>query len=193
MDKYCIILPNEKARTYTLVTGFILLLNLLLFGYIYFNTIDNKLSTLSLWGTVISVFSFALIVVNRLTRNRYPFPFEVSFFIISVLWFLTDRWLLALCILCFAIIGIYTRRKLELGFTHEGISYPSLPKKLIRWHEVSNVVLKDGILTIDLKNNKLIQSLVSKESAIATNEREFNLFCKECLRAGTKVSGRETA
>ena len=48
------------------------------------------------------------------------------------------------------------------------------------WKDISNVVLKDGILTIDLKNNKLIQSVISKESA-DINEREFNLFCKEQL------------
>lgn len=193
MDGYRIILPNEKAKTYAFVTGFILLLNLLLFGYIYFNTIENKLSTLSLWGTVISVFSFALVIINRVTRNRYPFPFEVSFFILSVLWFLADRWMLALCLLCFAIIGIYTRRKFELEFTIDGIRYPSLPKKLVPWNEVSNVVLKDGMLTIDFKNNKLIQSVISKESSIAVNEREFNLFCKECMDSGNRISRQETA
>lgn len=77
-------------------------------------------------------------------------------------------------------MGTYSRRVFEVIFTNDGIVYPSFPKKTFLWKDVSNVVLKDGILTIDLKNNKLIQSAISKESA-DINEREFNLFCKEQL------------
>lgn len=178
MEKYCIILPNEKTKTYDFVTLFVLLLNLLVFAFIYFNSIDARLHNLSLWGAIISLFSLGILIIKRLTKKSYPFRIEIVFFVLAVFWFLVDRYLLALCIICFAIIGTYTRRKFEVVFTKEGIVYPSFPKKTFSWNDVSNVVLKDGMLTIDLKNNKLIQSLISKEST-DINEREFNLFCKE--------------
>ena len=180
MKKYSIILPNEKAKTYEYVTLFILLTNLFVFAFIHFNSIDTHIQSLSFWGIVICLFSLSVLIINRATKNRYPFRIEIIFLVLAVLWFLVDRYLLALCIVCFAVIGTYTRKRFEVLFTKDGILYPSFPKKTFLWNDVSNVVLKDGMLTIDLKNNKLIQSVISKESA-DVNEREFNLFCKEQL------------
>ena len=94
-----------------------------------------------------------------------------------------DRYLLALCIICFAVIGFYARRKFVVDVSVAGIVYPTFPKKTYLWKEIENVVLKDGVLTIDLKNNKLIQVVIDPESSAAINEREFNLFCKSHLSA----------
>ncbi len=178
MDKYSIILPNDRAKTYGYVTLFILLTNLFMFAFIYFNTLDTSVTNVSFWGIIISLLSLSILFINRAVKKSYPFLVEISFIILSVCWSLIDKYLLALAIVCFAVIGTYTRRKFEVIFSKEGIIYPSFPKKTFLWKEVSNVVLKDGMLTIDLKNNKLIQSVISKESAVI-NEREFNLFCKE--------------
>ena len=181
MEKYSIILPNEKAKTYDYLTVFILLMNLVVFGSVYFDSIDAHLKNLSLWGCIVCLFSFAVLLVLRYTKYRYPFRIEIIFLILALLWFLMDRILLALCIVCFAVMGTYTRRKFEVIFSKDGIVYPSFPKKTFLWPDVSNVILKDGMLTIDLKNNKLIQTVIEKESALAINEREFNMFCKEQL------------
>ncbi|MGC4034655.1 MAG: hypothetical protein QM764_01750 [Chitinophagaceae bacterium] len=45
---------------------------------------------------------------------------------------------------------------------------------------MSNAILKDGILTIDFKNNKIIQAEIDEEYAVV-NEKEFNEFCKRQL------------
>src|SRR4051812_34290589 len=110
MDKYSIILPNEKAKTYSYVTLFILTINLLVFGFVHFKAIDQRLIDLSLKGAVFCLLSFAVLLIQKFAKKNYNFRIEIIFFILSVLWFLMDRWLLALCIVCFAVIGIYTRR-----------------------------------------------------------------------------------
>jgi len=61
----------------------------------------------------------------------------------------------------------------------ESIVYPSFPKRIILWNELQNIVLKDGILTIDFRNNKLIQQDLDEE--VTVNEKEFNEFCKQQL------------
>ena len=48
-------------------------------------------------------------------------------------------------------------QKREIGFTKDGITISNLIPKTSSWSEIDNVVLKGGILTIDYKNNKLIQ------------------------------------
>ena len=78
----------------------------------------------------------------------------------------------------FLILDTIARRQLIVHVNAEKISYPSWPKKEIEWIELSNVVLKDRLLTIDLKSNKLFQHEIINND---TDETEFNNFCKEQL------------
>ncbi len=70
----------------------------------------------------------------------------------------------------------------EVAFDKTGILINSLPKKTFPWVQVQNVVLKDGILTIDLKNNQLIQKAIASGSS-AAEEQDFNEFCRSMLTA----------
>jgi len=51
--------------------------------------------------------------------------------------------------------------------------------KIVEWNELSNVVEKHDLLTLDFKNNKLLQVRVFNADNI--NEAEFNLFCRQQL------------
>ncbi len=75
----------------------------------------------------------------------------------------------------------------EIAFDEEGIIINSFPKKSYRWGLFSNVVLKDCILTIDFKNNKLIQK-ETQEDTTEQEEKEFNEFCKKQLAISKWVS-----
>ena len=66
----------------------------------------------------------------------------------------------------------------EVAFDGVEIVFNSFPKKILLWPNVNNVVLKDGLLTIDLKNNTLIQKHVN-DPVEKQVEQEFNDFCKE--------------
>ncbi|OYY22402.1 MAG: hypothetical protein B7Y69_06810, partial [Sphingobacteriia bacterium 35-40-8] len=57
----------------------------------------------------------------------------------------------------------------------------SFPKKHILWEELNNVVIKDGLLTIDFKNNKLLQKEIQSGSN-AKDEQDFNEFCRNKLQ-----------
>lgn len=67
-----------------------------------------------------------------------------------------------------------------ISVSEENISYPSFPRKDLEWKELSNVVLKDDLLTIDCKNNKVYQHLI-KDSEQYAGEKEFNDFCRNQL------------
>jgi hypothetical protein len=49
------------------------------------------------------------------------------------------------------------------------------PPKKYQWSLFSNVILKDNILTLDFKNNKLIQAEIETKDV---NEEAFNTFAK---------------
>ncbi|HKG67554.1 MAG TPA: hypothetical protein VKA92_01705, partial [Segetibacter sp.] len=50
------------------------------------------------------------------------------------------------------------------------------------WNEINNALIKDGLITIDLKNNKLFQKEIDGHVS-ADIEKEFNDFCKQHIHA----------
>jgi hypothetical protein len=68
----------------------------------------------------------------------------------------------------------------EYAFDEESVVFNSFPQKKYAWSEITNAILKDGILTIDLKNNKLIQKEVNDDVS-SQDEKDFNEFCRQRL------------
>ena len=76
------------------------------------------------------------------------------------------------------VLGKFALKKISLYFTSSGIEKRNFPSKKYQWDQFSNVILKDNILTLDFKNNKLIQAKIETTNA---NENAFNTFAKEKL------------
>ena len=129
----------------------------------------------------ISVRKESLFAINFYTK-RLSFRTEISFILIAIFWILLGKYLVAAFVILFAIAGFYTTRRSEVIFSAGKITYPSFPVKIFLWNEVSNVVLKDAVLTIDLKNNKLIQ-VVIEEGADEVEEADFNQFCRQQMNS----------
>ena len=75
--------------------------------------------------------------------------------------------------------------KTEIGFTAQELVIAKLWKERIPWKELNNVIIKDDMLTIDFKNNRLIQLPTDDEEddEYEVDDDEFNTFCQEQLKA----------
>ena len=51
-------------------------------------------------------------------------------------------------------------------------------EKKYNWTEIAQIICKDDILTIDLKDNKLLQLNIEKNFAERFDVNEFNKFCR---------------
>jgi hypothetical protein len=69
----------------------------------------------------------------------------------------------------------------EIAFGKEEIVINSFPKQRYSWADLNNVIIKDGIITVDFKNNKLIQKEIQSGST-TQEEKEFNEFCRVSLQ-----------
>ena len=78
------------------------------------------------------------------------------------------------------ILHIAALQKPIVSISESQVIYPSFPRKKIDWQELSNLMLKDGLLTIDFKNNKIIQQQIADISS-TIDEKEFNDFCRQQL------------
>ena len=71
------------------------------------------------------------------------------------------------------------REKLMVQISSECVIIPSFFKRIVQWNELNNVILKDGIITIDYKNDHLFQASIKEEEPV--DEMEFNSFCLKLL------------
>lgn len=182
MDKFCIILPNEKKGTYKILTLLIAVINIV--GLAYVSTHVNEDSSFHNWSAAgISSIAAPLIFYIFFKKGRETNIFQMifGFFLASILWMLIGFYLMGFLLLIFAVAGLLALRKLKVEFDNQLISYPSFPRKKIEWNEVSNLILRDNILTIDLKNNKLIQHTLNENENEGLDETAFNTFVQQQL------------
>jgi hypothetical protein len=125
----------------------------------------------------------SLCILILVTQNKWKWPpvFKVEwlFLILALVWILSGNYLPAVLMLLFALIGFYSNRKPIFRFTKEGIYYPSVPEKVFTWDIVDFAMMKDGILTIELNDNRVFQYTLNKEVALLIDEAAFNKFCED--------------
>ena len=182
MEEYIIELPNEKTRSYLYITMFILLINGIAFGNVFGSAVTEKIKNFSAGGMMMSGASILFILVYFYMKKLSGYRVGIPFLLLSICWLLIGNYLFAILVLCFAVIGFYTSRKFNVIFTKDKIHYPSFPAKTFLWNEVSNVMLKDDVLTIDLKNNKLIQAVIAEGDVDEIDEENFNEFCRKQMK-----------
>ena len=70
---------------------------------------------------------------------------------------------------------------LEIGFAGNEIVINTLIRRRYQWTDFNNIILKDDLLTLDFKNNRLLQRETIDEEGDA-DEHEFNLYCQEQMK-----------
>jgi len=173
-----IILKNEKLKLYQRLNWLIVLLNFLFFLYLAFFAVHKPESDKSIALLVLLAIFYALHFYFR--NTKYQFGHQLFFLIILFGWIGLERYWFAGVQLVLTILSSIATRKFIVVFTESAINYPSFPPTSIYWSQLNNVILKDGILTLDFKNNKLIQQNID-ESHTKPGELEFNEFCRQQL------------
>ena len=182
MDKFSIILPNDKAGTYKVVTIIMAVINIIGFEYFSFSihvAEDSQLHMLSTIGASMSLPPLIWVLFFKKGRMPNVGYVIISLFTAAIIWMLIGFYLIAFLLFLFAYLGLISLRKLTIEVSNLYIVYPSFPRKKFYWEDVSNLILKDNILTIDLKNNKLIQCTIMDSDNVALNEETFNTFVQQ--------------
>ena len=116
----------------------------------------------------------------RLSKGKNVF-FRIALLVAGVGWYIQPGgFLIAMIYVAAALLEKQVKFPQEVAFDEEEIVFNSFPRKRFAWSAVNNIVLKDGILTIDFTTNKLIQKELESFPS-AKDETEFNAFCRERL------------
>jgi hypothetical protein len=193
MKTYDIRLQIEKENSYRVITIFFAILHAILFTFFLF---DKELWKTGVAGLIfIAVYSIIRLWWVRYVRLNWArhtlkfscpvrFSYESFFFIgMSLIFQLSFPWLTVLDLT----LGILTMLSLKppvFHFDADMIRKRTFPFTKYKWSDLDNVVLKDNILTLDFKNNKLLQAELHPSLYYGTkplNEEAFNTFAREHL------------
>ena len=137
------------------------------------------------WTILVSiVFMLLFWWYNRFNKQNTHQPYyRTSLFIAAIaLYYLAGYpvWLAVLYVAAGIAEGL-AKFPEEIGFNNDQVVFNTLPKKVYNWNEFSNILIKDGVITIEFKNNRLFQKDL-QEPVYASLEKEFNAYAQEQLR-----------
>jgi hypothetical protein len=172
MKRFDIILKNEKEKTYRFIIFLFVVLHILFFCYLLF---DEQLWKKGVGGLVIILlYSGYRLLITNTRHQKFSFGSGIFFFLMSIFpndswWFWgTEMVLFTLSSIALIPITIY--------FTISDVKKTGNPPKTYQWKEFSNILIKDNILTLDFKNNKLMQAEIASQNI---HEHDFNTFATE--------------
>jgi hypothetical protein len=174
---YVVTLKRENAHKTDLVSLLLLIFSLLAFSIVQ---IRNGLNLFLCSGIVVVLTG---LIVNLLSaREKKDTRFRYWLFAAGICWIGMPylQWML-IPFFVLALMEAQAKYPLEIGFYSEGVVLNSLFNKKFPWSSLQSVILKDGILTLDFINNKLIQKEVLDDDDPDAPEDEFNDYCRSKL------------
>jgi hypothetical protein len=171
---YVVTLKRDSARKTDLVSLLLILFSILFFSYEQirsgFRLFLLMTAGLLLTGLAINLYSL---------RKGREMRFRNWLFIAGIGWVGMPccQWLV-LFFIVFALLEVQAKYPLEIGFSKDGVLVNSLIKKKFSWSSLQSVVLKDGLLTLDFRNNNLFQKEVLDDDDPDAPEEEFNDYCR---------------
>lgn len=181
--EYIITLKRPGYKAIDLVS--IILLVLFLIAFFYFLA-QTGIHGNNWWLLFVPTIIIGLMINGFANRKKQDFLvyYRTELFIAALGWFLLPiysdarfiGWMYALM----AIIERYVKFPDEWAFSKDKVVHLIIPKKTYEWVEIDNVIIRDNLFTLDLRNNKIIQ----KELDVPVDkntEEEFNNWCREQL------------
>ncbi len=174
---YIISLKNAESRTADIISQILYFIALVYFAVFAFYPAFNRIFL----GAAVGIFlCWAWLTFKKRKGSRVYFTSGLA--LAALAWFTSRQpnWWFGILYVAAALAEREYKFAKEIGFATSGITVNSIIKKNYAWNEVKNAMIKEGILTIDLKNNKLIQAEIAEEVPLDT-EAEFNSFCQAQL------------
>jgi hypothetical protein len=176
---YIVTLKNENSKYIDIISFLLCSISALIF-------LREQLVTPQKTIVYLIGFLFLAVAVGRnvylkRVRGQESVKYNRALFFAAIVWTVMPyfQWL----IFVYGFLGLFEAQAkfpLEIGFTEKQIVFNSIIKRKYSWSDFNNVVLKDNVLTLDFKTDKIFQKEAIDEEGEA-DEDEFNDFCKQHL------------
>ncbi|HET9057488.1 MAG TPA: hypothetical protein VFN30_11650 [Chitinophagaceae bacterium] len=180
---YVVILKNKDKRSIDII-------NLILCGigliYLVYKSILLNIHQHFQFGWIAVIMTLFLVNFYIRKKNQTTsFSPALALYLIGLLFIFNTQTTLAetifgVILLILAAFEQKVKANLEIGFSAHFIMFNNFTKTKYSWNDFNNIVIKDNILTLDFKSNRLFQRETIDEESDC-DEDEFNEFCREQL------------
>lgn len=183
MMEYNFILKDNNQKVYKMFTWFLFFLHIIAAAVVASTYTDSnaQLSVYILLGF------YAVISIAYFFFRKQKKALETFSLIMALLY--GNFWLKhvgTIALIIFVLVYLFVTKvhgkKTAVLFSEKGLLMTRVFKSILHpWHEMDNVILKDNLLTIDFKSNRIIQAEIV-EGNEPVDEKNFNGFCTEQLQ-----------
>jgi len=181
--EYRIFIKNERyhqVKSFQVIFLAVMAISFIIAAY-YRNDILNLLWPVLLCFTI-------FIALNQADFSRYKIFRSANFLGSGFLWAIAGAallltWWIALLVIIIAVMQLFVKKQYEITVSVQSIEIKTQPLKNIDWQALQNLVVKDELLTIDYKNNKIFQAEIIPARSNIGSEADFNDFCRLQLAA----------
>lgn len=173
--QYVLVVKKEKHHNIDLIS--ILLCFISFAFFIYYCVLQNSFANVLFTGALLIPVTVIRAFLLRKKKTGRQITFKHPLLITGILWLFVPgmRWVFILFVL-FVLFDHQARHPLEIGVSDEQIVINTFFRKKYKWTELSNVILKDNLFTLDFKNNKILQREIEPYRS-DVDEKAFNAFC----------------
>ena len=178
--QYVVYLQNTKRKYIDRFSISLLIISVVLFLREQYLSPNIKISYL--FGAI-AIIALLIYNVYEFYKNKKKTAYYGPALFIAAIGWVTMPFL-AWLFIPFALMGLFEKQAkapLEIGFTDQQVVINTLFRRKYQWKDFNNVLLKDDLLTLDFKNNQLLQCETIDEEGDA-EEDEFNQYCEIQLK-----------
>ena len=176
---YVVTLKKDSDRQVDLISIFLCIFSVLAFVFEQFR--ESKFNYLS---SIFAVMLACGVVFNFFfAKKDKPVRYKNILFLAGVYWIIMPylSWV-SIIFFFLAFLEYQAKHPLEVGFTDDEVVINALMKRRFSWSSFNNIILKEGLLTLDFKNNKIFQKETLDDDEPDADEDEFNEYCRQKLR-----------
>jgi hypothetical protein len=173
-ENYRFTIQNTRAKQIRLLANLILFLNA--FAFIYFGMHASNKQVIVI-GALTAIIALIDAIVNRSWKIHLA-----AAVLVVIGWINIGYWWIGIIMPVLSAFAQLTANNKSINFNTKEIKLSSPFGKTFNWLELQNIILKDGLLTLDFKNNKLLQTPILDELNEAET-KQFNDFCSKQLAA----------
>ncbi|QEC66367.1 hypothetical protein FRZ67_03265 [Panacibacter ginsenosidivorans] len=182
-QEYRIVIKNERYDQVRLLQ--VIFLAVMSIVFIVAAYYENNIFAF-IWPMLLCFTIF--IALNQQDFTRYKLFSFKNFLESGFVWtiigsMLLLTWWITLLVIIIAVMQSLVKKQYEVILDRQAIQINAKPPKNIEWQALQNIVIKDELLTIDYKNNKIFQAEIIPALSIIGSEADFNDFCRLQLGA----------
>ncbi|MBS1729641.1 MAG: hypothetical protein JSS67_02570 [Bacteroidetes bacterium] len=184
-NEYTLVILNERFRRLHLFRIIFLWLNAFMLGWMAFTF--HSIYT-GIFAALTAGYACYDLFFSK--KNIYHSTLE-KFFLHGILfaimgWLSQEFYLLALILAAWAFMGLKLKEHFWLRLNKDGLILQTFYQKKMAWEDLQNIILKDGLLTMDFKSNRIYQAIII-DIMPSTEEVPFNQYCLEHLQSATNT------